>query len=211
MKILCVLLTTLALALGQGTIHTGQPEGRANTRFFGGGLSGLVSSVAGIASGILGGGGHHGHGHRPHTPVGIGGHTPVGIGGHTPVGIGGHTPVGIGGHTPVGIGGHTPVGIGTVGHGHNTGHGSHGGSGSSSCRYWCNTPEGAFYCCEDARRPTNPFVVNIVKPGRCPPVRPICPRFSGAPITCSKDGDCGGVDKCCFDRCLGEHVCKPPL
>ncbi|XP_076030950.1 uncharacterized protein LOC143019142 [Oratosquilla oratoria] len=91
-----------------------------------------------------------------------------------------------------------------------------GGLGSvvaptSGCRYWCRTPEGAAYCCENVNQPTNPIATQIVKPGQCPPVRPVCPRVFGPPITCSNDGACGGVDKCCFDRCLGEHVCKPPL
>ncbi|XP_076030887.1 uncharacterized protein LOC143019073 [Oratosquilla oratoria] len=91
-----------------------------------------------------------------------------------------------------------------------------GGLGSvvaptSGCRYWCRTPEGAAYCCENVNQPTNPIATQVVKPGQCPPVRPVCPRVSGPPVTCSNDGACGGVDKCCFDRCLGEHVCKPPL
>ncbi|XP_076040757.1 uncharacterized protein LOC143025066 [Oratosquilla oratoria] len=80
----------------------------------------------------------------------------------------------------------------------------------STCRYWCKTPEGAAYCCEGSNRPTGPVTV---KPGFCPPVRPVCPpvrSFQGPPVTCSSDGSCGGADKCCFDRCLGEHVCKAP-
>ncbi|XP_047502984.1 heterogeneous nuclear ribonucleoproteins A1 homolog [Penaeus chinensis] len=50
------------------------------------------------------------------------------------------------------------------------------------------------------------------KPLACPAVRPTCPfNVRGLrPITCSNDYRCGGVDKCCFDRCLQEHVCKPP-
>ncbi|XP_076048425.1 uncharacterized protein LOC143029597 [Oratosquilla oratoria] len=80
----------------------------------------------------------------------------------------------------------------------------------ATCRYWCKTPEGAAYCCEGSNRPTGPLTV---KPGFCPPVRPVCPpvrSFPGPPVTCSNDGSCGGADKCCFDRCLGEHVCKAP-
>ncbi|XP_076030972.1 uncharacterized protein LOC143019163 [Oratosquilla oratoria] len=82
---------------------------------------------------------------------------------------------------------------------------------SSNCRYWCKTPEGAAYCCESSNQPADPIATQIVKPGQCPPVRPVCPRIFGPPITCSNDGACSGVDKCCFDRCLGEHVCKAPL
>merc|ERR1712002_87157 len=80
----------------------------------------------------------------------------------------------------------------------------------ASCRYWCRTPQGQAYCCEDGARP--PSVVTV-KPGRCPPVRPTCPpvrNFGGPPQTCSNDGSCAGYDKCCFDTCLQEHVCKPP-
>ncbi|XP_076040381.1 uncharacterized protein LOC143024977 [Oratosquilla oratoria] len=85
----------------------------------------------------------------------------------------------------------------------------HSGQGAK-CRYWCKTPEGQFYCCEGNNRPTGPVAV---KPGFCPPVRPVCPpvrTFDGPPVICSNDGSCGGADKCCFDRCLEEHVCKAP-
>ncbi|XP_076040758.1 uncharacterized protein LOC143025114 [Oratosquilla oratoria] len=80
----------------------------------------------------------------------------------------------------------------------------------ATCRYWCKTPEGQAYCCDIGNRPPGPVTV---KPGFCPPVRPVCPpvrSFPGPPITCSNDGSCGGADKCCFDRCLKEHVCKAP-
>ncbi|XP_068244841.1 uncharacterized protein [Palaemon carinicauda] len=79
----------------------------------------------------------------------------------------------------------------------------------STCRYWCRTPQGQAYCCENINQPQS-FVG--VKPGFCPPVRPVCPpvRSFQPPVTCSNDGSCGGVDKCCFDTCLQEHVCKPP-
>ncbi|XP_076030922.1 uncharacterized protein LOC143019112 [Oratosquilla oratoria] len=82
---------------------------------------------------------------------------------------------------------------------------------SSDCRYWCKTPEGAAYCCETTNQVADPIATQIVKPGICPPVRPVCPRIFGPPITCSNDGACSSVDKCCFDRCLKEHVCKAPL
>ncbi|XP_068230678.1 ATP-dependent RNA helicase glh-2-like [Palaemon carinicauda] len=88
--------------------------------------------------------------------------------------------------------------------------GGFGGSVSQTCRRWCRTPEGQAYCCESNNEPeTLPFV----KPGQCPPVRPQCPpvRSFAPPQTCSNDSKCGGVDKCCFDRCLEEHVCKPPV
>lgn len=80
----------------------------------------------------------------------------------------------------------------------------------STCRHWCRTPQNQAYCCEDAREVPSPVGV---KPGRCPPVRPVCPptRSFQPPATCSNDGRCGGFDKCCFDTCLQEHVCKPPF
>ncbi|XP_064114744.1 elastin-like [Macrobrachium nipponense] len=111
------------------------------------------------------------------------------------------------------------------GHGIDPGHGiagggilpGHGGIGlgpgavgsSATCRYWCKTPENQAYCCEGNNElPTLPFV----KPGVCPPVRPQCPpvRNFGPPEPCSNDSKCAGVDKCCYDRCLEQHVCKPP-
>ncbi|XP_066986785.1 uncharacterized protein [Macrobrachium rosenbergii] len=96
------------------------------------------------------------------------------------------------------------------GGGINPGFGGGFGGVSNTCRRWCRTPEGQAYCCETNDEPdTIPFV----KPGVCPPVRPQCPpvRSFAPPQPCSNDSKCGGVDKCCFDRCLEEHVCKPPV
>nr|AGU01545.1 antimicrobial peptide type 2 precursor IIc [Pandalus japonicus] len=80
----------------------------------------------------------------------------------------------------------------------------------ATCRYWCRTPEGQAYCCEGSQEPAGPVGV---KPGVCPPVRPTCPpvRSFGPPKTCSNDYSCGGINKCCYDRCLEEHVCKAPI
>ncbi|MPC13992.1 glycine-rich protein 5-like [Portunus trituberculatus] len=49
------------------------------------------------------------------------------------------------------------------------------------------------------------------KPGRCPPVRPQCPptRSFSPPSPCRNDRQCSGFDKCCFDTCLRDRVCKP--
>nr|XP_027229424.1 epsin-like [Penaeus vannamei]QOL09974.1 type VI crustin cruVI [Penaeus vannamei] len=60
------------------------------------------------------------------------------------------------------------------------------------------------------RPPFNQGGFNQFKPGRCPAVRPQCPntRF-GRPQVCFNDFACAGSDKCCFDTCLGERVCKP--
>ncbi|KAG0722485.1 hypothetical protein GWK47_044400 [Chionoecetes opilio] len=84
----------------------------------------------------------------------------------------------------------------------------------ASCSYWCRTPEGQSYCCKDVHDPVPAEQSRpTVKGGRCPVVRDVCPptRFFGPPTTCAHDGDCGYTDKCCFDRCLGHHTCKPPL
>merc|ERR1712183_1195065 len=80
----------------------------------------------------------------------------------------------------------------------------------SQCRYWCRNPQGQAYCCENnAQRPS---AVVGTKRGTCPPVRPSCPptRNFLPPQTCSNDGSCAGIDKCCYDTCLAEHVCKRP-
>ncbi|XP_068227551.1 elastin-like [Palaemon carinicauda] len=168
----------------------------------GGGLSGIGPGGfpgainpghGGIAGGLnpgLGGlGGIHG-GINP----GLGGHP-----GAINPGLGGHPgainpgPAIIGGGILPGNGG--IVGLPPVG-------------SSQTCRRWCRTPEKQVYCCEQNHEPET---LPIVKPGQCPPVRPQCPPVrSGPPQTCSNDSKCFGVDKCCFDRCLEEHVCKPP-
>ncbi|XP_068230644.1 ATP-dependent RNA helicase glh-2-like [Palaemon carinicauda] len=116
-----------------------------------------------------------------------------------------------------GFGGNPGFGGGGFGGNPGFGGGGFGGGGlggfggaSQTCRRWCRTPEGQAYCCESNNEPdTIPFV----KPGQCPPVRPQCPpvRSFAPPQTCSNDSKCGGVDKCCYDRCLEEHVCKPPI
>ncbi|XP_068219254.1 uncharacterized protein [Palaemon carinicauda] len=78
----------------------------------------------------------------------------------------------------------------------------------ATCRYWCRTPQGQAYCCEGGNEPAGPVGV---KPGNCPQVRPQCPpvRSGFPPNPCSNDYKCGGLDKCCYDVCLEEHVCKP--
>merc|ERR1712212_160898 len=80
----------------------------------------------------------------------------------------------------------------------------------AQCRFWCRTPEGQTYCCESNAQPLRP---DGFRPGFCPAVRAECPvrSFVGPPATCSKNGDCAIGNRCCFDRCLGEHVCKQAL
>ncbi|XP_042219299.1 uncharacterized protein LOC121864278 [Homarus americanus] len=119
---------------------------------------------------------------------------------------GGHPTGGFGGVSPIGgFGGVSPIG----------GFGGGLGGGSpvnppSGCRYWCRTPKGQAYCCENVNEPQS--FAGVVKPGQCPPVRPVCPlvKSFGPPSSCSNDGACGGVDKCCFDTCLQQHTCKAP-
>ncbi|XP_064100946.1 keratin, type I cytoskeletal 14-like [Macrobrachium nipponense] len=121
--------------------------------------------------------------------------------------LGGALNPGFGGGFNQGFGGGFNQGFGG---GINPGFGGGFGGLSQTCRRWCRTPEGQAYCCESNNEPdTLPFV----KPGVCPPVRPQCPpvRNFAPPQTCSNDSKCGGVDKCCYDRCLEEHVCKPPV
>merc|ERR1712168_1439018 len=82
---------------------------------------------------------------------------------------------------------------------------------TSTCRYWCKNPQGQAYCCENVNQAPSPVVGT--KRGTCPYVRPDCPPtrfFGGPPRTCSNDSSCPGIDKCCYDTCLAEHVCKQP-
>ncbi|XP_042882152.1 keratin, type I cytoskeletal 10-like [Penaeus japonicus] len=82
-------------------------------------------------------------------------------------------------------------------------------TGPSECRYWCKTPEDQAYCCETAQEPESPVGTKFLE---CPDVRPTCPQGlrAGPPVPCSNDYKCAGFDKCCYDRCLQQHVCKPP-
>lgn len=77
----------------------------------------------------------------------------------------------------------------------------------TSCHYWCKTPQGSYYCCPGGWPTAAPVTV---KPGLCPVVRPVCPKLYGPPVRCTRDTTCAGDDKCCFDVCLQEKVCKPP-
>jgi len=98
---------------------------------------------------------------------------------------------------------------------------------SLGCSYWCKTPEGSVYCCQEgASNPNAPINsgggfggfghigsrddARDVHPGNCPIVRRQCPntRFGLPPRKCAYDGACLKSEKCCFDRCLNEHVCK---
>ncbi|XP_063841531.1 acanthoscurrin-1-like [Scylla paramamosain] len=218
-----VLLLLAGVVLAAAEKKEGKSDGsKANARFLGFGGPDLHPHPGGhhgISSGLnvhheVGFGGHHG---------GVGAHHGGGISSHLGLGgVGVSSSFGLGGvgvHGPV-LGGHGPGGHGLGGHGLGgigLGHGL-GGIGfpspvapPSTCRYWCKTPQGQAYCCEDSSQA--PSFAGVVKPGVCPPVRPVCPntRSFQPPATCSNDGGCGGYDKCCFDTCLQEHVCKPPI
>ncbi|XP_037093966.1 uncharacterized protein LOC119113845 [Pollicipes pollicipes] len=77
---------------------------------------------------------------------------------------------------------------------------------SADCRYWCRDPFGRFYCCQTAAAPPADHR------GQCPPPRLVCPSsttFLARPQPCASDKHCGLSDKCCYDACLQQHVCKP--
>ncbi|XP_064090583.1 acanthoscurrin-1-like [Macrobrachium nipponense] len=177
------LLCSLAIA---ATV-SGDPSKDKTRGYAGAGLGGAGGGLG------LGGGGVGPGGILPGGGVGPGGILPGGD-----VGSGGIFPgggVGPGGILPgggVGPGGIHPGGV----------------NPPATCRYWCRTPEGQAYCCESNQELEGPVGVKI---GNCPRVRPQCPpvRFGGAPTTCSNDFKCAGADKCCYDVCLEEHVCKP--
>ncbi|XP_053642539.1 uncharacterized protein [Cherax quadricarinatus] len=66
------------------------------------------------------------------------------------------------------------------------------------CDYWCRTDEGRVYCCGHV--------------GKCLPQRRTCPAFIDPELkTCTDDYFCEHGEKCCFDRCSGEHICRPGL
>ncbi|OXU18772.1 hypothetical protein TSAR_013380 [Trichomalopsis sarcophagae] len=44
--------------------------------------------------------------------------------------------------------------------------------------------------------------------GRCPDLRPQCPRDSDPPTLCNEDDECGEGFKCCFDVCLDRKTCQ---
>ncbi|KAK7069150.1 hypothetical protein SK128_007990 [Halocaridina rubra] len=194
----CKLSLSVALLLISATAVSS--EEKTETRHYGGNHQG-----EGIISGV-GGAGHLGVG-SVHLGGTVGGtqHS-GGIGsGYGGGGLGGNIVPG-GGIIPGGaIGGSIVAGDVIV-----PGGGGYGGS-SASCRYWCRTPEGQAYCCEGNNEPVAAYP--SVKPGRCPPVRPQCPPVRGIlpPISCSNDSKCPGAEKCCFDRCLEQHVCKYPV
>ncbi|XP_068230687.1 uncharacterized protein [Palaemon carinicauda] len=191
MKGLQVLFISGLAALACARKGKDKKSDEGNSRFFGG----LTQT--------LGGGIDHGHESGFNTGFGGGFKPTFGI---SP-GFGGGINQGFGGGFNSGFGGGFNPGFGG---GFNTGFGGGFGGLSQTCRRWCRSPQGQAYCCESNNEPeTLPFV----KPGQCPPVRPQCPpvRSFAPPQTCSNDSKCGGVDKCCFDTCLQEHVCKPPI
>ncbi|CAL4114889.1 unnamed protein product, partial [Meganyctiphanes norvegica] len=74
----------------------------------------------------------------------------------------------------------------------------------SVCQFFCNRG-GKYVCCENSQQ---------AHPGQCPIPRQQCPPtrsgFRG-PQPCNLDIDCSYQNKCCYDTCLRERVCKPAL
>merc|ERR1719315_114390 len=150
------------------------------------------ANTRGFLGGLLGGNRPGGFGHGGFGQGGFGGNRPGGFG----QGGFGH-----GGFNQGGFGG---------GFAHNGGFGGKPGARPAQCRNWCKTPEGQAYCCETNNQPITP---DSHRGGQCPPVRDVCPvrGFGGPPQGCSKHGDCVHGNRCCYDRCLQEHVCKQAL
>merc|ERR1712121_344147 len=109
----------------------------------------------------------------------------AGIVGGVNAGFGGVNPV-VGGVSPSVLGGGVVPASGSV------------------CQFWCNRG-GRYVCCENSQQ---------AHPGRCPIPRPQCPPvragFQG-PQPCNLDIDCPFQNKCCYDTCLNDRVCKPAL
>ncbi|KAK4305294.1 hypothetical protein Pmani_022819 [Petrolisthes manimaculis] len=121
--------------------------------------------------------------------VGVGLGVGVGVGVNEGVGVGVDEGVGVSVGVDEGIG----VGIGVDGE-------------VSLCRNWCKTYLPKVYCCDSPH-------AGIIKPGYCPSERSSCPALINyylPPSTCSDDGSCPGVNKCCYDNCLLQHTCKSP-
>ncbi|CAL4181924.1 unnamed protein product [Meganyctiphanes norvegica] len=78
---------------------------------------------------------------------------------------------------------------------------------AQDCARWCKDDQGRAYCCHDGRDTVGNSEVHH---GHCPPIRKVCPatRFQ-SPQVCSDDGECAYSSKCCFDKCLDHHTCKP--
>merc|ERR1711962_1766783 len=160
----CVLLVASAAALPQK--KEGEKKKEAEKP-----AAGAAAASNPNTRGLLGGGGFGLHG-----------------------GAGGFGP---GGRPHGGFGGFGPGGRPHGGRPHGGGFGGLGGFGgrpqTSTCRYWCKTPEGKNICCEEnVEPPKNPLTALVTKPGFCPTVRNECPLRSGfgGPQTCSSDGSC---------------------
>ena len=122
----------------------------------------------------------------------------------------GTSPISHGVHTPSSHGVHTQTVVHAPSSFHPATSHHHVPTVSYGCRYWCRTPQGQAYCCENANQVQS---LVFTKPGLCPPVRDFCPPTRsniGPPAPCSNDGSCLGVDKCCYDVCLNQHTCKAP-
>ncbi|XP_076048584.1 uncharacterized protein LOC143029659 [Oratosquilla oratoria] len=77
----------------------------------------------------------------------------------------------------------------------------------ATCRHWCSDGE-IFYCCQEEHKPPGPEKVKLNF--SCPPPEIKC-LGSGHTDSCIDDSNCQGNDKCCWNSCLGSHVCMPSL
>lgn len=174
----------------EGRTSGGQP------RFFGGSsLNNFPGSQLGLQGGLNSGF------QSGFNPAIQGGFNPAFQGGQN----GQLSPFLIGGQPVGGVGGGLPFPIQITSSPLNA-----AGPVTGNCRRWCRRPppQGGVYCCEKGTDPISPVGE---KPGFCPAIRSVCPRFTAPPVTCSNDGSCIGVDKCCWDTCLCRHTCKTPV
>ncbi|CAL4112669.1 unnamed protein product [Meganyctiphanes norvegica] len=75
---------------------------------------------------------------------------------------------------------------------------------------WCKNFKGEYACCEKVKKPTITCPVDKRPTGNCD--LPI--DYQRGPLVgpqpCDYDHQCGGDALCCWDSCLGGHVCKYP-
>ena len=51
------------------------------------------------------------------------------------------------------------------------------------------------------------FAALAIHEGKCAGVRALCTRNEFF-TKCAYDGQCAASDKCCYDACVGRHICK---
>jgi len=136
-----------------------------------------------------------------------GGFNPALPGGFNPAIAGGLNPAIAGGFQGgfpggVGVGGITPIPPNIPVNVVNPGTGAVVGTPIQQCARFCRQPNGQYGCCNSAAES---------HPGECPVPRPSCPpvrNFGVGPQACNIDIDCPFPNKCCWDTCLTQKVCK---